>query len=207
MSEAVLEPPVKKGNAVKLHLSEEFNFTEDKFFLLCQINRDLRLERTVEGDIIIMPPTGGVTGNRNQEITRQLGNWTKDDKTGAAFDSSTGFKLPNGANRSPDAAWVSHSRLSTLSFEQKSKFIPLCPDFVIELKSPTDTLEDSEAKMREYIENGAQLGWLVIPETRRVYVYRPGAEVEILENPESVSGEPLLTGFTLDLREIWQPNV
>lgn len=212
MSEAVLEPPVitsdkVTSDAITLRLSAALRFTDDEFFLLCGLNRDLRLERTAEGDIIIMPPTGFETGARNSDITMQFAIWAKKDGRGVAVDSSTGFKLPNGADRSPDAAWVLHSRLATVAPDKKKKFLPLCPDFVIELKSPTDTLADVEAKMREYIENGAQLGWLVNPETRRVHIYRPDAEVEILENPESISGEPLLTGFTLDLREIWQPNV
>lgn len=212
MSEAVLEPPViasdkVTSDAIILRLSAALRFTDDEFFELCEINRDLRLERTAEGDIIVMPPTGFETGDRNAEITTQARTWSKKDGRGVLVDSSTGFKLPNGADRSPDAAWVLRSRLATVASEKKKKFLPLCPDFVIELKSPTDKLADVEAKMREYIENGTQLGWLVNPETRRVHVYRPGAEVEILENAESVSGEPLLTGFTLDLREIWQPNV
>lgn len=207
MSEALLEPPVKTGHAITLRLPDELNFTDEKFFLLCGVNRELRLERTANGDIIVMPPTGGITGNRNQEITRQVGNWTRIDKTGAAFDSSTGFKLPNGADRSPDAAWVLLSRLAKLSPEQKKKFLPLAPDFVVELKSPTDDLEATKAKMDEYIANGVRLGLLLDPETRRVHIYRPNAEVEILENPESVSCEPVLAGFTLDLREIWEPNI
>lgn len=207
MSEAVLEAPIKTSTSIVLRFNDALRFTDDEFFELCAINRDLRLERTAEGDIIVMPPTGGTTGNRNQEITRQGGNWTKADGGGAAFDSSTGFRLPNGADRSPDFAWVARARLAALTPQQKQKFLPLCPDFVIELKSPTDTLADIQAKMREYMENGAQLGWLIDPETRRVHIYRPGVEPEVLENPERVAGEEVVSGFTLELAEIWQPNL
>jgi Uma2 family endonuclease len=190
-----------------LHLSPAVELTDEQFFGLCQLNSDLRLERTAEGDIVVMPPTGGETSNRNGEITRQLGNWTKRDGTGAAFESSAGFKLPNGADRSPDAAWVSHERLAQLRPEEKRRFVPLCPDFVIELISPTDSLGATQGKMIEYIENGALLGFLIHPDARRVYVYRPGATVEELKDITEVSGEPELPGFTLDLREIWEPNI
>jgi Uma2 family endonuclease len=190
-----------------LHLSPAVELTDEQFFELCQLNSDLRLERTAEGDIVVMPPTGGETSNRNLGISGQLYNWTKRDGSGAAFDSSAGFKLPNGADRSPDAAWVSHERLAQLSSEEKRKFVPLCPDFVIELISPTDSLAATQAKMIEYIENGARLGFLIHPDARRVYVYRPGATVEELKDMTEVSGEPELPGFTLDLREIWEPNI
>ena len=181
--------------------------SDDQFFALCHINRDLRLERTAEGDIIIMPPTGFTTGSRNAEINRQFGNWAKQDGRGVAGDSSTGFKLPNGAERSPDAAWVLRSRLSELTLEQKQKFLPLAPDFAIELKSPTDVFEDVQEKMDEYIQHGVRLGWLINPETRRVHIYRPGRGVEIMDSPLEISGDPELPGFILDLREIWEPNI
>jgi Uma2 family endonuclease len=165
------------------------------------------MERTAEGEIIFMAPTGGETSNRNSEIIRQLGNWARQDRTGAAFDSSAGFKLPNGADRSPDAAWISHERLAALTPEQKRKFIPLCPDFVIELLSPTDSLSATQAKMIEYIENGARLGLLINPEARRIYVYRPGSPVEELNDVIEVAADPELPAFTLDLREVWEPNL
>ena len=206
MSQVLAEPQVSQA-FVTLRLRPVIEMTDDEFFALCQLNRDLRLERTAEGDIIVMPPTGAETGNRNSEITRQVGNWTKQDGTGAAFDSSTGFKLPNGADRSPDAAWVRKSRLATLTREEKLKFLPLCPDFVIELLSPTDGLDVTRAKLDEYIENGALLGWLLDPETRRVYVYRPGGNVIVMEHPTEISAEPELPGFVLDLSEIWEPNL
>ncbi len=210
MSETAIESPAAASslsNAIKIRLSNALRFTDEEFFQLCQINRDLRFERTAEGDIIVMPPTGFETGSRNLEIVRQLGNWAKRDGSGVATESSTGFKLPNGADRAPDAAWILRSRLAEVPPEKKKKFLPLCPDFVIELKSPTDALEDLQAKMGEYIANGVQLGWLINPETRRVHVYRPQTEVEILENPTHISGEPLLQGFTLDLSEIWEPKI
>lgn len=206
MSQVLTEPQVSSGY-VTLRTSPAIELTDDEFFALCQINSDLRLERTSRGDIIIMAPTGAETGNRNSEITRQLGNWTKRDGTGAVFDSSTGFKLPNGADRSPDAAWIPRSRLATLTAKQKEKFLPLCPDFVIELLSPTDTLAATQAKMDEYIENGARLGWLIDPEPRQVHVYRPRVAVVVLENVTEIAADPELPGFVLDLREIWEPNI
>ena len=206
MSQVLAEPQVNLNSFI-IHLKPAIDLTEDQFFALCQLNRDLRLERNAEGDIIVMPPTGGETGNRNAEITGQLVIWTKQDGIGAAFDSSTGFKLPNGADRSPDAAWVQKSRLAVLTQEEKEKFLQLCPDFVIELLSPSDELEEIQAKMNEYVENGSRLGWLLDPKSRRVYVYRPGASVVVIEGPEEVSGDPEHPGFVLNLREIWEPNI
>lgn len=190
-----------------LHLSPAVELTDEQFFQLCQLNSDLRLERTAEGDIVVMPPTGGEASNRNSEITRQMGNWTKRDGTGAAFESSAGFTLPNGADRSPDAAWVSHERLAQLTPEEKRKFIPLCPDFVIELLSPSDSLAATQAKMVEYMENGARLGFLIHPDARRVYVYRPGVPIEELKDVNEVPADPELPGFTLDLADVWEPNI
>jgi Uma2 family endonuclease len=206
MSQVILEPPTRES-LFTIHLRPAIELTDDQFSALCQLNRDLRLERTAQGDLIIMPPTGWETGARNNSISGQLYNWSKRDGTGVATDSSTGFKLPNGADRSPDAAWVSRARLAQLTPEQKRKFLPLCPDFVVELRSPTDDLPNLQEKMAEYIEQGARLGWLIDPEEKRVYVYRPGAAVEVLEGVEELSEEPELKGFVLDLREIWEPNV
>ena len=206
MSQVLAEPQTSQAY-ITLRLKPAIKMTDDEFFALCQLNRDLRLERNAEGNIKVMPPTGGETGNRNAEITGQLVIWTKQDGTGAAFDSSTGFKLPNGADRSPDAAWVQKSRLAVLTQEEKEKFLPLCPDFVIELLSPSDELEEVKAKMDEYIENGARLGWLLEPRSRRVYVYRPGESVIMIENTGQISGELELHGFVLNLREIWEPNI
>lgn len=209
MSEALMNPqPVEPQvgmmpNPLRLRLE----LTDEQFFEMCQANHDLRFERTAEGEVIIMPPTGWETGNRNQEIARQLGNWARQDQGGKAADSSTGFKLPNGADRSPDAAWVRRERLRQLSPEQREKFLPLCPDFAIELRSRTDDLDEIKAKMEEYLANGLRLGWLIDPTARRVYVYRPGREVEVLENPAQVSGDPELPGFVLEMAEIWEPTI
>lgn len=186
-----------------LHTRPALDLSEDQFFELCQLNRDLRLERTAEGEWLIMPPTGGDTGNRNANINWQLFSWAQQDGTGLAYDSSTGFRLPNGAVRSPDAAWLPKERLAQFSEHQRERFLPACPDFVLELWSPSDRLPDLQAKMAEYLANGSRLGWLLYPPERRVWVYRPGAPVERLDQPESVSGEPVLPGFALDLREIW----
>ncbi len=206
MSQVLAEPQVSQ-TYITLRLSPAIEITDDEFFAFCQLNRDLRFERTAEGDIIVMAPTGGETGNRNADITAQLVTWTKRDGTGAAFDSSTGFKLPNGADRSPDGSWVRKSRLAALTHEQKLKFLPLGPDFVIELLSPTDALPVTQAKMSEYIENGAQLGWLIDPELRQIHVYHSRQAVVILENVAEIAADPELPGFVLDLREIWEPGV
>jgi Uma2 family endonuclease len=206
MSQVLSEPQVNLGH-VTLRIRPAIEMTDDEFFALCQLNRDLRFERTSQGDIIIMAPTGAATGIRNADITTQLRNWAKQDGTGAVFDSSTGFKLPNGADRSPDAAWIPRSRLATLTAEQIEKFPPLCPDFVIELLSPTDALSATQAKMAEYIENGSLLGWLIDPEARHVHVYRARQAIVIKENLPEISADPELPGFVLDLREIWEPKV
>ncbi|HIK12133.1 MAG TPA: Uma2 family endonuclease [Oscillatoriaceae cyanobacterium M33_DOE_052] len=180
----------------------QFDLTEEQFWQLCQENRDLKFERTATGELIIMPPTGGETGHRNGRITQRLMNWADGNELGRVFDSSTGFKLPNGADRSPDAAWVKIERWQGLTPEQKKKFLPLCPDFVVELRSESDNLNNLQEKMVEYQSNGAQLGWLIDPQNQRVEIYRPGKEVEILENPAALSGEDVLPGFMLDLKEI-----
>jgi Uma2 family endonuclease len=177
--------------------------SEHEFYEFCQLNRDLRLELTSEGDLIIMPPTGSKTGIRNSRLNLRLAGWAEKDGTGQAFDSSAGFMLPNNAKRSPDFAWVSNERWNALTEEEQEEFAPLCPDFVVELRSRTDMLVNLQHKMEEYMANGAQLGWLIDPQERRVHVYRPGAAVEELNDPRAVSGEPLLCGLELELREIW----
>jgi Uma2 family endonuclease len=185
-----------------VQLRPVLDLTVEQFFELAAINRDLRMELTAGGELIVMPPTGGQTGNRNAEITMQLRQWAK-DSTGTTFDSSSGFRLPNGSVRSPDASWVERSRLDALTAEQLDGFIPLCPDFVLELRSPTDNLNVLQNKMEEYLDNGARLGWLIDPADRRVYIYRPQVPTEQLENPEKITGDPILAGFELDLQEIW----
>ena len=178
--------------------------TQEQFEALSAANRDLRLERTAEGELIVNPPTGGESGRRNFSITGQLGRWCEDhEDLGEGFDSSTGFRFPNGADRSPDASWVSRERWEALTLQQRKGFVPLCPDFVIELRSESDSRPKLQAKMREYIDNGARLGWLIDPQNRRVEIYRPGREVEVLENPTNLSGEEVLPGFVLNLRRVW----
>ncbi len=175
-----------------------------EFFEFCQLNRDLRIERTSEGDVIVMSPTGSKSGKRDFELAGQFFfEWVKKDGTGKAFGSSTGFNLPNGATRSPDLAWIRNDRWDALSEEEQDVFAPICPDFVVELRSPSDPLNYFRAKMVEYIENGAQLGWLIDPLTKTVYIYRPNADVECLIKPLTLSGDPLLAGFTLNLSPIW----
>jgi Uma2 family endonuclease len=182
---------------------ESWQLSDEQFFQLCQDNRDLRLERSAKGDLIIMPPTGGETGNSNAGITAQLWLWNNLHKLGVVFDSSTGFKLPNGADRSPDAAWIPLEKWQALTPQQKERFLPLSPDFVIELMSPSDSLETARKKMQEYLDNGTRLGWLINRKTREVEIYRQGQAVEILTNPESLSGENILSQFVLELDSIW----
>ena len=196
----------KDTKFVRLHFEfedEKRKFTPDEFWEFCGKNPKLNAELTKEGEIIIMPPPGWETSDRNSELNLQLRLWAKEDKTGKVADSNGGFILPNGATRSPDSSWILKSRLETLSKETLQKFLPLCPDFVIEMTSPSDSLSETQKKMVEYIENGAQIGWLIHSKTKQVFIYRQNVEVEILENPETVSGEPLLKGFELDLTEIW----
>ena len=179
--------------------------TKELFEQFCAMNDDMRIELTAEGIIEIMPPTFGFTGNRNIKVAAQLENWTTADDSGIAFDSSTGFTLPNGAVRSPDASWVSNARYDLLLPEEKDSFTPLCPDFVVELRSRSDRLSVLQAKMDEYMVNGARLGWLLDPLEQRAHIYRPGVQPEILDKPDSLSAEPELPGFTLDLTQIWEP--
>ena len=195
--------PREREFPLVLRLRPLIDLTDDQLLILSALNRDLRMERNAEGDLLLMPPTGGETGESNAGITAQVYLWSKRDGTGTTFDSSTGFKLPNTAVRSPDASWMPRSRLDRFTREERKKYIPACPDFVLELRSPSDTLADSHAKLREYMANGARLGWLLDPETRRVYIYRPDAPVEQLDDPATVSGDPVLPGFVLNLREVW----
>ena len=181
--------------------SADIELNDKQFYRLCQANRDLRLERTAEGRLIIMPPTGWETGNRNFRIAQQLGNWADADGTGIGFDSSTGFRLPNGAVRSPDAAWVKRARLEALN-PKPEEFLPLCPDFVIELRSASDALPMLQEKMREYLSNGLRFGWLIDLQGRQVEIYRSDRAVEVVAAPMQLSAEPVLPGFSLDLTQI-----
>jgi Uma2 family endonuclease len=186
-----------------VHLRPVMEMNDEQFFRFCQLNRDLRIERTSEGDLLIMPPTGGRTGRRNSLLLRAFLNWEKQGGTGVAFDSSTGFALPNGAKRSPDVSWVERSRLAGLTEEEKEGFLPLCPDVVVELRSVSDPLNNLKEKMREYMENGARLGLLVDPRERKLYAYRDDSTIDVYENLESLSCDPVIPGFVLDLQGIW----
>ncbi len=220
---------------ITLNLQPTIELTDEQFALICSTNRDLRLERTATGELVIMPPTGGETGKRNSSINAQLWLWNQQHQLGEVFDSSTGFKLPNGATRSPDAAWIKKERWESLTSEQQKKFIPLCPDFVIELRSDpaevssakeratirsnSDSLSDLQqkmtsdpasatdarerARMQEYSANGLVLGWLIDPQNKKVEVYKSNCSVEVISNPVSLSGENTLSGFTLDLKDIF----
>jgi Uma2 family endonuclease len=187
---------------VELNL-ENCNFSDEQFFQLCQQNKNFRFERNAQGDLAIMSPTGGETSNRNIDLSYQLQAWNRRTKLGIAFDSSGGFMLPNSAMRSPDAAWIPVARWEALEPEAKTRFLPLCPDFVVELLSPTDSLARTQAKLQEFIDNGSRLGWLINRQTRQVEVYRSGQPVEILEQPEFLNGETVLPEFQLDLSTIW----
>lgn len=189
--------------SLTLNLNSVIQLTDEQFFQLCQVNENLRFERTATGELIIMPPAGGETSNRNAGLTAQLWIWNEQNKLGKVFDSSGGFKLPNGADRSPDAAWVKLERWNALSQQQKERFLPLCPDFVVELLSPSDSLRVAQEKMREYRDNGARLGWLINRKSRQVEIYRQNQEVEVLENPATLSGEDVLPIFMLNLESIW----
>jgi Uma2 family endonuclease len=187
-----------------LHCTSTFRkMSDEEFFEFCRANPELRIERTAEGDLVIMPPTGGETGNRNFDLNVEFGIWARADGRGRGFDSSTGFILSNGAERSPDLAWVKHERWDALTAAQRAKFPPLCPDFVVELRSPSDDLESLQEKMEEYLANGAQLGWLIDPLERKVYIYRPTEAVRCLDDPPQVQGDPVLPGFVLETRWVW----
>lgn len=193
---------------MELTLPLELNFdncqlSDEQFFQLCQQNQNYRFERSAQGDLVIMPPTGAETGNRNIDLSYQLQAWNRKTKLGMAFDSSTGFIMPNGANRSPDAAWIPLARWESVTPEQQKRFLPMGPDFVVELLSPTDQLSRTQTKMQEYIENGTRLGWLINRKIKQVAIYRQGQKIEILEAPDILSGEDVLPEFELDLSSIW----
>ena len=190
--------------SVVLHCGPLLHKLNDhEFFEFCQLNSGWRIERTSAGDLIIMAPTGGERGRRNFTLTQLFGRWAEEDGSGIGFASSTGFTLPNGAKRSPDLAWIRRDRWEALTEEEREEFPPLCPDFVVELRSCSDALASLQAKMEEYMEHGARLGWLIDPQERTVYIYRPQSEAQRLDNPTTVSGEPLLPGFCLEVRRLW----
>jgi Uma2 family endonuclease len=199
-----LRVPIPEGQQAVRLPAGAVDWSEEEFFHFCQANRDLRIERTPQGEIVVMSPAGGYSSYRSGEVFGQLRAWAEEDKTGLAFDSSGGFLLPNGAMRAPDAAWVRYSRLKPLTHYQKERFLPLAPDFVIEVASPSDELSELRAKMEEYRQAGVRLGWLILPESTSVEVYSE-AGVQTLASPESLAGDQVLPGFRLELDAVWNP--
>ncbi|MEA5507858.1 Uma2 family endonuclease [Halotia wernerae UHCC 0503] len=189
--------------AIKINFNHVVKLSDEQFYQLCRDNPDIKFERNANGELIVMPPTGGETGKRNAKLTARFVLWNEQTQLGEVFDSSTCFKLPNGANRSPDVSWIELSRWNTLSAEQREKFPPIAPDFVLELMSPSDSLNETQAKMKEYINAEVKLDWLINRKTRYVEIYRQGQPKEVLESPTSLSGEDVLLGFTLDLQFVW----
>lgn len=189
-------------NSITINLNSVIELDEDQFYELCRSNPDVKFERNAKGELIIISPTGGMTGKYNSDINTDLNLWNRQNQLGIVFDSSTGFKLPNGADRSPDAAWISLKRWNQLSLKQQEKFVPLCPDFVIELRSSSDNLKTLQEKMNEYRNNGTLLGWLINPKDKQVEIYRRGQPKEVLNQPSSLSGEDILSDFVLNLGSI-----
>jgi Uma2 family endonuclease len=196
--------PIPECQAAIRFPTDVLHWSEDEFFHFCQINRDLRIERAPKGEIIVMSPAGGYSSFQSLKVATQLDVWATRDGSGVAFDSSGGFILPNGAMRSPDAAWVQRARLKKLSLREKEQFIPLCPDFVVEVASPSDKASSLREKMAEYVGCGLRLGWLILPALSQVEVYSP-AGVETLSSPPTLSADPVLPGFKLELASIWNP--
>ncbi|PYR98158.1 MAG: hypothetical protein DMG15_23135 [Acidobacteria bacterium] len=196
-------PAIDVDTGVRVVLNvRSLGLTDDQFLRLCSDNRDFRIEMSAQGELVIMPPAGSKTGRRNFIIVQRLANWSEQDGTGVGFGADTGFTLPNSSKRGPDAAWMSRERWNRIPEEQQEKLAPVCPDFVIELRSPSDRLSDVQAKMEEYIANGARLGWLLDPFDNCVTIYRPGQPPERIEKPTVVHGDPVLPGFEFDFREI-----
>ncbi|MEA5516144.1 Uma2 family endonuclease [Nodularia sp. UHCC 0506] len=188
---------------ITLYLPPSIEITDDQFFEMCQINELIKIQRNADGSLILKPLLGGISSNINAGLTAQLANWNDHESLGVAFGSDVGFILPNGAILSPNTAWIKLERWDSLTEEQKEKFPPICPDFVVELLSPSDTLKVAQKKMREYLDNGVRLGLLINRKSRQVEIYRQGKEVEVLESPATVSGEDVLNGFILNLGMIW----
>lgn len=190
-------------NVAVLNFDAIMKLGPDQFQVLCAANPEVKLELNASGELVIMSPTGGETGAWNAELNADLVIWNRQTQLGKIFDSSTGFSLPNGAQRSPDAAWIPLEKWNALVPEQKQGFLPLCPDFVMELLSPSDSWIQGMEKMREYLENGCRLGWLIDPRGKRVAIYRTGKSVEIIESPPSLSGEDVLEGLVIDIEALW----
>ncbi|PZV05636.1 MAG: hypothetical protein DCF32_10885 [Leptolyngbya sp.] len=189
--------------AYTIKLQPALTMTDEQFYQLCITNPDLKFERNAQGDLLIMSPTGGETGNRNVELATEFVLWNRQHRLGVVFDSSTGFKLPGGGDRSPDVAWVEQSRWDALNPEQRQKFPPIAPDFVLELLSPSDRLSVVQTKMQEYMASSVRLGWLINSSSRQVEVYQSGQAPELLNNPTHLSGEPVLPGFVLNMALVW----
>jgi Uma2 family endonuclease len=199
---------VQKLQNLESFMGQPFSFfvgriSDEHFEKICSNNRDFKIEQTAEGELILMPPTLPDSGWRNNDLSTDVTIWNRKTKGGIVFDSSTYFTLPNGARRSPDVTWMKREKWESLTAGQRKKVSRIIPDFVIELRSSTDSIKVLQAKMREYIENGVRLGWLIDPKNRKVYVYRANGETEILQNPEKLSGEDVLVGFELNVREIF----
>jgi Uma2 family endonuclease len=190
--------------AYTIDFSSITKLSDEHFNRLCEANPDIKFERTPTGELVIMPPTGGETGKRNVELSADFVYWNRKTKLGVVFDSSTCFKLPGGGNRSPDVSWIEKSRWDALTPEQQRKFPPICPDFVLELRSPSDNLQMIQQKMQEYLDSGIKLGWLINPEDGEVEIYRPGQNVEVQRSPGVISGEGVLPEFILSLEWIWK---
>jgi Uma2 family endonuclease len=179
--------------------------TDEEFAAFCAEHPDLNFEMTADGDLIVMPPTYSDTGAGSLDVGSQLSSWSRKDRRGVGCDSSTGFVLPNGARRSPEASWTLKSRIEQLGAKKRKAFWHLCPDFVIEIKSDSDRLKTLQKKMLEYVEQGAQLGWLINPENKTVEIYRLAGEVEKRANLDEIGGEGPVAGFVLDLTYVWDP--
>lgn len=193
-------------NTVTLNLQPIIEMSDDQFYQLCRANPDVKFERNAQGELIVVSPTGGETGQCNSELNADFVIWNRQTKLGKVFDSSTCFKLPNGANRSPDVAWIKQERWDALTPKQKEKFPPIAPDFVLELMSPNDSLQVTRQKMHEYMDNQVKLGWLVDPKTRLVEIHRQGQEVAVLQSSPALSGEEVLLGFGLNLSFLWDAS-
>ena len=185
-------------NSIVLNL-DTVGLTDEQFYRLCSMNRDLQFERNPKGELIIMPPVGGISGNREADLITEVNIWNRKTKLGKVFSSSTIFRFPNGGDRSPDVAWVKRERWESLTEEQQEKFPPICPDFVIELRSRTDSVKALQNKMQEYLDSGLRLGWLINPQDEEVEVYRPSKSMKLIKFPTSLSGEDILPGFVLEL--------
>lgn len=203
----VVFDPITSSQDSPVRLSTRRRVTPQEYRAFCEANPEWRIERSAHGELILMAPAHSRSGAQNAALNYQVYGWTLHDGTGISFDSSTGFDLPDGSNRSPDASWISKSRLATLEPGQREEYFEICPDFVVELRSSSDRIPELQAKMQDYLACGARLGWLIDPLERRVWVYRPGAAVEVLEAPATLTAGPLMPGFVLDLAPIWNPQV